>query len=61
MSNYDWNEEFHIEWDLHELGNRPAPHVSHGPTDPVRLAYTLAIARGEIPANAPVIDEDKAA
>lgn len=64
--NKDWND-FHIDWDLHELGSRPAPklHVAHGPKDPTRLAFALAIAHGDVPANAPNlnfdIDEDQAA
>lgn len=60
--NKDWND-FHIDWDLHELGSRPAPklHVAHGPKDPTRLAFALAIAHGDVPANAPIIDEDQAA
>ncbi len=59
---HDWND-FHIDWDLHEFGRRPAPqlHVAHGPKDPTRLAFALALAHGEVPANAAVIDEDRAA
>jgi hypothetical protein len=48
---YDDNE-FRIDWDLHELGPREAPHVAHGPKDPVKLAFALAVATGTVPANA---------
>jgi hypothetical protein len=64
MSN-DRNE-FRIDWDLHELGPRQVPqaHVAHGPKDPVKLAFALAVATGAVPANARGIErriKDKAA
>ena len=46
--------DFRIEWDLHEFGPRqpaPAPHVAHGPKDPVKLLLALAVANGEVPAD----------
>ena len=55
--------DFRINWDLHEFGPRepaPAPHVAHGPKDPVELALAIALAHGEVPANTPTI-RDKAA
>ena len=59
--NYDWND-FHIDWDLHEFGSRPAPQLhDRGPTDPAHRAFALALATGDVPANAAVIDEDRAA
>ena len=55
--------EYRIEWDLHEFGPReiqPAPHVAHGPKDPVKLLFALAVAHGDVPANSSTI-KDKAA
>ena len=62
MSNKERNE-FRIEWDLHEFGPRPAhgEHASHGPKDPVKLLFALAVATGEVPANAANIHTEKAA
>ena len=57
------DHDFRIDWDLHELGPRPrpqAPHVGHGPKDPVKLLFALAVAHGDVPANTPN-HEDKAA
>jgi len=57
------DNDFRIDWDLHEFGPRepaPAPHVAHGPKDPVKLLFALAVAGGEVPSNTPVI-KDKAA
>jgi hypothetical protein len=57
------DHEFRIEWDLHELGPRPQqapPHIAHGPKDPVRLLFALAVAHGDVPANTPNL-KDKAA
>lgn len=56
------NKDFRIEWDLHELGDKPktrppqARPQLHGPTDAERLAFALALATGAIPANAPAIN-----
>lgn len=54
---------YRIEWDLHEFGERPAPQprLLHGPRDPARLAFARALATGDVPANAPQIDSEKAA
>jgi hypothetical protein len=56
-------QDFRIEWDLHELGPKPAPHkpALHGPADRAQRAFALALATGEIPANSPRIREDEAA
>jgi hypothetical protein len=61
MSKIDDND-FRIEWDLHEFGPREAQaeHIAHGPKDPVKLLFALAVAHGDVPANTPTI-EDKAA
>jgi hypothetical protein len=55
--------EFQIEWDLREFGERPAlqPRALHGPRDPGRLAFARALATGDVPANAPQIEQDEAA
>ena len=55
--------EYRIEWDLHEFGERPVPQARalHGPRDPARLAFARALATGDVPANAPQIDQDEAA
>ena len=60
---YANDREFRIEWDLHEFGDRPArqPRPLHGPRDPDRLAFARALATGDVPANAPQIDQEKAA
>jgi hypothetical protein len=61
------NEEFRIEWDLHELGERPAPRLQAVPQDRAHIPRELlarALASGEVPANAPQLldeDEEKAA
>jgi hypothetical protein len=55
--------EFRIEWDLHEFGERP-PQQSrplHGPRDPAKLAFARALATGDVPANASHLQRDKAA
>jgi len=54
-------EEFRIEWDLHELGRKPAPRSLHGPTNSAKRDFALALAAGDVPANAAQIEEDKAA
>ncbi|MGQ0587001.1 MAG: hypothetical protein ACT4PK_07350 [Gammaproteobacteria bacterium] len=59
MSHFD--ELFHIEIDLPELGDRPAPTPHYGPADRNELAFALALATGDIPANSPTIDQDQAA
>lgn len=57
----EFTEDFSIEWDLHELGNKLHLPRLHGPRDPARAAFALALATGDVPANAPIIDEDKEA
>ena len=55
--------DFRIDWDLHEFGPRetqPAAHIAHGPKDPVKLLFAIAVAHGDVPANTPTI-KDKAA
>lgn len=61
MSKIDDND-FRIEWDLHEFGPREAQpeHIAHGPKDPVKLLLALAVAHGDVPANTATI-EDQAA
>jgi len=56
-------KEFRIEWDLHELGPKPAqaPAALRQPVPSARLDFARALASGEVPANAPQIDEDQAA
>jgi hypothetical protein len=55
--------EFRVEWDLHELGPKPAPapRSLHGPTNSAKRDFALALAAGDVPANAPQIEADKAA
>jgi hypothetical protein len=57
-------DNFHIAWDLHELGPKPAPDkrpALHGPTDRAQRDFARALATGDIPANAPRLAEDEAA
>ncbi|MGH8481656.1 MAG: hypothetical protein ACRES8_04265 [Nevskiaceae bacterium] len=56
------DHEFRIDWDLHELGPRvpQQEHVAHGPRDPVRLLFALAVAHGDVPANAPNLEDEAA-
>ena len=63
MSKSNEHNEFRIDWDLHEFGPRQveAPHVAHGPKDPVRLLFALAVATGAVPANTPNVSPKKAA
>lgn len=53
--------EFRIEWDLHEFGERRVRQPLHGPRDPAKLAFARALATGDVPANAPQIEQEKAA
>ncbi len=57
------NNAFRIEWDLRELGPKPAPEPAavRQPTPSARLDFARALASGDVPANAPQIEEDKAA
>ena len=52
------DEAFRIEWDLHELGPRPQPtlvrHLS-------RADFARALAAGDLPANAELVDDDEKA
>lgn len=51
----DLEDTFRIEWDLHELGDKPAPLPNlKGPSDPTRLAWARALASGDLPADAPL-------
>jgi len=55
---------FRIEWDLHEFGPKPAydPSLAQRASPSPRLAFARALAFGDIPANAPRIDDaEKAA
>lgn len=63
MSKTKDSHEFRIEWDLHEFGPRQAEpaHVAHGPKDPTKLLFALAVATGEVPANAADIHTEQAA
>lgn len=63
MLNTQDRNEFRIEWDLREFGERPAPQPRplHGPRDPARLAFARALATGDVPANAPQVERDRAA
>jgi len=57
QANY-FSDVFQIEWDLHELGPKPQPTLVRQLS---RLDFARALAAGELPANAQLIDEDKAA
>lgn len=57
----DFNSGFRIEWDLNELGPRPQPAVARPRASSPRLDFARALATGDIPANAPRIDSEKAA
>jgi hypothetical protein len=54
---------FRIEWNLREFGPKPAydtsqpPHAAPSP----RLAFARALAVGDIPANAPRLDDEEKA
>lgn len=62
MPNINDRNGYRIEWDLREFGERPAPQPRlHGPSDPARLAFARALATGDVPANAPQINPEKAA
>ena len=57
------DHEFRIDWDLHELGPRPqaqAQHLAHGPKDPRKLLFALAVAHGDVPANTPNFEDEAA-
>ena len=51
-------DEFRIEWDLHELGDRPHPTLVRQLS---RADFARALAAGDLPANAELVDEEKAA
>lgn len=52
------DEAFRIEWDLHELGPRVQPTRVRQLS---RADFARALAGGELPANAELVDEEKAA
>jgi len=52
------DEAFQIDWDLHELGPRPQPTVIRRLS---RADFARALVEGDLPANAELIDEEKAA
>lgn len=56
----DFSSGFHIEWDLHELGPKPQPTPAPRASS-ARLDFARALATGDIPANAPRIEPEKAA
>jgi hypothetical protein len=57
----DINSGFRIEWDLHELGPKPRQAVTQPRASNPRLDFARALATGDIPANAPRIEPEKAA
>jgi hypothetical protein len=52
------DDAFHIDWDLHELGPREQPTLVRQLS---RADFARALAEGDLPANAQLIDEEKAA
>ena len=54
-------DTFRIDWDLHEFGPRQADSAAVAQRSSARLDFARALALGDIPANAPRIDEEKAA
>jgi hypothetical protein len=52
------DDAFHIEWDLHELGPREHPTLVRQMS---RADFARALAAGDLPANAELVDEEKAA
>jgi hypothetical protein len=52
-------DTFRIEWDLHELGPRPAYETPLHTS--ARLDFARALALGDVPANAPQIDDEEQA
>lgn len=51
-------DEFRIEWDLHELGPRQQPTLVRQLS---RGDFARALAAGDVPANAELVDEEEAA
>jgi hypothetical protein len=52
------DDALQIDWDLHELGPRERPTVVRHLS---RADFAKALAEGDLPANAELIDEEKAA
>ena len=52
------DDALQIDWDLHELGPRERPVVVRHLS---RADFAKALAEGDLPANAELIDEEKAA
>ena len=52
------DEAFQIEWDLHELGPKPHPTLVRQLS---RAEFARALAEGDLPANAELIDDTEKA
>ena len=52
------DDDFTIEWDLHELGPRPHPTLVRQLS---RHDFARAVAEGDLPANAELIDDQEKA